>query len=112
MKKFFAIAFVFVVGAVVIILSRCMLGGDLPNGDYFAEDGTGEWMRITRKTIVIGRGKSSFSTLPNKIDEILFDKNDISKSHPQYLRYNTNTIEWVREASGPSPKYTIIFRKK
>lgn len=97
---------------VVIIITGCVNDNSLQDGDYVAENGK-EWLCVSNGIVRIGRDKCSFSVLPNKTNEKLFDKNDLSLAHPQYLRLiDKEMVEWVREASGPSPRYKIIFHKK
>ena len=112
MRKLYAGAIVLAVVAVVVIMMLNGGGSPLPEGEYVAEHGS-EWMRVSDDIVRIGRDKSSFSVLPNKTNVKLFDKNDLSHAHPQYLRaIDNDTVEWTRTASGPSPQYKIIFRRK
>ena len=112
MRKLYVAVIVFAVVAIVAIMLSNRNGLPLPEGNYVAEQST-EWMRVANDIVRIGRDKSSFSVLPNKTNVKLFDQNDLSHVHPQYLRIIDNdTVEWAREASGPSPRYKIIFRKK
>ena len=112
MRKLYVVAIVFVVVAIVAMMLSNRNGLSLPEGDYVAEQST-EWMRVANDIVRIGRDKSSFSVLPNKANVKLFDQNDLSHAHPQYLRIiDKDTVEWEREASGPSPQYKIMFRKK
>lgn len=112
MRKLYVVVIVLVVVAIVVIMLSNSKGLPLPEGDYVAEQST-EWMRVANDIVRIGRDKSSFSVLPNKTNVKLFDQSDLSHVHPQYLRIiNNDTVEWEREASGPSPQYKIIFRKK
>lgn len=114
MRKLHAGAIVLAVVAVVVIILLNHSGPPLTEGDYVAEHGSGsEWMLVSNDIVRIGREKSSFSVLPNKTKVKLFDKNDLSHAHPQYLRIiDDDTVEWEREASGPSPRYKILFRRK
>ena len=112
MRKFYAVAIVLVVAAIVAIIMLNLSGPPVPDGYYVAERGA-EWMRVTDGVVRIGRDKSSFSVLSNKTNVKLFDKNDLSHAHPQYLRIVDNDrVEWMRKASGPSPQYKIIFHRK
>ena len=112
MRKLSAVAIVLAVVAVVVIMLLNRSGPPLPEGDYVAEHGS-EWMRVSDDIVRIGRDKSSFSALSNRTNVKLFDKNDLSHAHPQYLRtIDNDTAEWTRTASGPSPQYKIIFRRK
>ena len=89
---------------------RC--GPPLTEGNYTNEPGK-EWMLVDNGVVRIGRDRASFSVLPNKTNVKLFDKDDLSSAHPQYLQYiDENTAEWVRKASGPNPQYKIIFHRK
>ena len=112
MRKLYAGAIVLVVVAVVVIMMLNRSGPPLPEGNYVVDHGS-EWMRVSDGIVRIGRDKSSFSVLTNTTNVKLFDKNDLSHAHPQYLRIIDNdTVEWTRKASGPSPQYKIIFRRK
>ena len=122
MRKLYVFAIVFVIAVTIgcsISNPDCypnITEGDsgmpLPEGNYVAEHGS-EWMLVADDVVRIGRDKSSFSVLSNKTNVKLFDKNDLSYAHPQYLRtIDNDTIEWTRKASGPSPQYKIIFRRK
>ena len=89
---------------------RC--GPPLTEGSYFNEQGN-EWMSVANGVVRIGRGKASFSVLPNKTNVRLFDENDLSSAHPQYLRIiDEDAVEWTRVASGASPQYQITFRRR
>lgn len=107
------VAAIILLAVVAIVYVGCVNGNSaLQEGNYVAEGGK-EWLSVSNGVVRIGRDKSSFSVLPNKTNEKLFDKNDLSFAHPQYLRsVEDNMVEWVREASGPSPQYKIIFRRK
>ena len=112
MKKPHAFEALLAVAAVVVIMMLNRSGPPLPEGDYVADHGS-EWMRVSDDIVRIGRDKSSFSLLSNKTNVKLFDKNDLSHATPQYLRaIDNDTVEWTRKASGPSPQYKIIFRRK
>ena len=112
MRRLCVLIIVFAIAVTIgcYVLNRS--GSPLPEGNYVADHGS-EWMQVSYDIVRIGRDKSSFSVLSNTTNVKLFDKNDLSHAHPQYLRIiDNNTVEWTRTASGPSPQYKIIFRRK
>ena len=118
MKKKYAAAIALAFAVIFIITTSSCIGlplfggSPLPEGNYVTERGS-EWMHVADDTVIIGRDESSFSVLPNRSNVKLFDKNDLSRAHPQYLRkIDNDTVEWIRKASGPAPQYKIIFHRK
>lgn len=87
----------------------------LPIGEWLSKDGS-LWMQVKESSIRIGRNgeNSTFAVLPNNANgRKVYDRDDLAKAHPQRLRALENgTVEWLREARGPSPEYNTVFLKR
>ena len=86
--------------------------GLIPPNTYVADKG-GEIMIVDNDSVRIVRGKSTLYSLPNRTNRKVYDKDDLAQSHPQRLYFVAmNTVEWIREPVGPSPKYKVIFKSR
>lgn len=111
-----------VVGIVGVALLSLLVGAlvfkpvpaPLPVGEWSAKDGS-FWMQVGPSSIRIGRTgeKATFAVLPNNANgQKIYDRDDMTKAHPYHLRTRTDgSVEWLREATGPSPEYTTLFLK-
>lgn len=103
------------VSGLVFVLSAIAYfnrSGHIPPNTYVAEKG-GEIMIVDNDSVRIVRSKSTLYSLPNEINKIVYDKDDLSKSKPQRLRrVDTDRVEWIREPAGPSPEYKVMFLKQ
>ncbi len=106
-----AVAVVFLMGLILAQIHE-LKPIPLPIGEWTAKNR--DWMRVSSSSIRIGRDNSSYAVLPNNANgRRIFDRNDLAKVHPQRLRILENgDVEYIREASGPSPEYRIVFQLK
>ena len=94
---------------VVCVIAYFNRSGHIPAGTYVAEGGN-EIMAVDNDNVRIVRGKSTLYFLPNRTNRKVYDKDDLAQAHPQRLfLVATNTVEWIREPAGPSPKYKVVF---
>ncbi len=68
-------------------------------------------MTVTKQTVRIRNGKSTWATLPNLgAGRELYDKDDLAKAHPQRLQLRGDgQIEYIRAATPPFPEQRLIF---
>lgn len=97
---------------VVCLLCYINRSGQIPIGEYVAEQGR-ERMTVDADNVRIIRGKSTLYLLPNMTNRRVYSKDDLSKAKPQRLNLaETNVVQWVREAAGPTPQYKVMFVRK
>lgn len=100
-----------VVALVVVIFFFCRLNRNtqIPIGEYGAKKSQ-ERMIVDTDNVRIIRGKSTLYLLPNKTNTRVYANDDLAKSKPQRLYlWGNDKVEWIREATGPSPEYKMIF---
>lgn len=96
-----------------IFVQRMWFPTPLADGQWRARGGKKAWMRVEGDAVFIGRLNDAVphTELPNKPNgRRIFEKNDLGKAHPQRLSVQKDgSVEWIREASGPSPEYRTVF---
>lgn len=98
-----------VLPVVVVAIAYFNRSGHIPPGRYVAERGI--VMVVDDDSVRIVRDKSTVYTLPNKTKRIVYSEDDLVQFKPQRLFLtDSNTVEWIRESAGGSPRYEMSFK--
>lgn len=99
----------------VVVATSLTRGGraTVPEGEYHSVT-SGDTMIVTRDSVRLREGKSTWATLPNCASgRRLYDADDLAKAHPQRLKLlGDGQVEYIREASPPFPEQRLTFVRK